>query len=175
MHTPSTVTRRTIVLGLGAAAALPLASCVGEGGAPTTAPKGAATGPVEGRVEFWTINLRKNFQMYFEDLISTFESENDGVTVEWVDVPGKDMTAKYLSAIASGKVPDVINVDSKNLGQLNATLAGLDDVYSDDDLSIFQPGLVDGLRVDNTLKGIPWYNSGTRICMYRKSTMDKIG
>src|SRR5699024_8745365 len=72
MHTPSTVTRRTIVLGLGAAAALPLASCVGEGGAPTTAPKGAATGPVEGRVEFWTINLRKNFQMYFEDLISTF-------------------------------------------------------------------------------------------------------
>lgn len=175
MHNRSIVARRTMLLGLGAAAALPLAGCVGEGGAPTTAPKGAATGPIEGKVEFWTINLRKNFQEYFEDLISSFESEHDGVTVEWVDVPGKDMTAKYLSAIASGKVPDVINVDSKNLGQLNATLAELDELYADDELSAFQPGLVDGLRVDSKLKGIPWYNSGTRICMYRKSTMDKVG
>lgn len=167
--------RSVMMMVAGAAVAPALSACVREGGQPVTDPDPVATGPIEGTVEFWTINLRKNYQDYFETLIDEFESAHEGVTVEWVDVPGADMTAKYLSAIASNTVPDVINVDSKNVGQLNATLADLDGLWSDDELTAFQPGLVEGLRVAGSLKGIPWYNSGTRIMAWRKSTMEKIG
>lgn len=177
MHERPTLARRTMLLGLGAAAAAPtLAGCVGAGGQPTnTAPSIDTDAPIEGTVQFWTINLRKNFQEYFETLIADFEAQHSGVTIDWVDVPGADMTSKFLSAIASGKAPDVVNVDSKNLGQLNATLTDLDSLYPGDDLAAFQPGLVEGLRVGGKLKGIPWYNGGTRLVVYRKSTMDKIG
>ncbi len=171
----ATMKRRSVMTMLAGAAVAPaLAACVREGGQPKTDPETAATGPIEGTVEFWTINLRKNYQDYFETLIADFEAAHDGVTVEWVDVPGADMTAKYLSAIASNKVPDVVNVDSKNLGQLNGTLADLDSLWSAEELTAFQPGLVEGLKVAGKLKGIPWYNSGTRIMAWRKSTMDQI-
>ncbi|HIT76161.1 MAG TPA: extracellular solute-binding protein [Candidatus Avipropionibacterium avicola] len=172
----ASIRRRSVMMMLAGAAVAPaLAGCVREGGQPTQEPAVEASGPIEGTVEFWTINLRKNFQEYFDTLISDFESQHDGVKVNWVDVPGEDMTAKYLSAIASNKVPDVINVDSKNLGQLDATLADHDALWSDEDLTAFQPGLVEGLRVGSTLKGIPWYNSGTRVMMYRKSIMEEAG
>ena len=38
----------------------------------------------KGTVKFWTINLRKNFQDYFDQLISDFEEQHPDVTVEWV-------------------------------------------------------------------------------------------
>lgn len=155
------------------AASLALTGCVATN---STAEKPvAADGEISGEVEFWTINLRKNFQDYFENIIAEFEKENPDVTIKWVDVPGAEMQTKYLAALAAGNVPDAVNVDAKNFGQLAMTFTDLKDYFSEDELAAYQPGLVDGLMVDETLYGIPWYNSGTLVGVYRKSIVDQVG
>ena len=61
------------------------------------------------------------------------------------------MQTKYLAALTTGDVPDAVNVDSKNLGQLATTFADIEDLFSEDELATYQSGLVDGLRVQSTL------------------------
>lgn len=178
MTTRKLTTRRALLassLGISGAA---LAGCVGAGGGSTVADSdGAAAGDgnLEGTVKFWTINLRKNFQDYFDQLIADFEELHPDVTIEWVDVPGQEMQTKYLAALTTGDVPDAVNVDSKNLGQLATTFADHEQFFSDEELAAYQPGLLDGQRVQDTLYGIPWYNSGTLVGVWRKSTMDQVG
>lgn len=178
MTTTGLTTRRTLLatgMGLSGAA---LAGCVGAGGggdSGTGGGAGEADGNLEGTVKFWTINLRKNFQEYFDTLIADFEEQHPGVTVEWVDVPGNEMQTKYLAALTTGDVPDAVNVDSKNLGQLATTFADIEGLFSEEELETYQSGLVDGLRVQDTLYAIPWYNSGSLVGVWRKSTMDEVG
>lgn len=163
---------RRALTGMLIAASLALTGCVATGGG------GGEPGPdgeITGEVEFWTINLRKNFQDYFETKISEFEKANPGTSIKWVDVPGAEMQTKYLAALAAGDVPDAVNIDSKNFGQLAMTLTDLGDYFTEEDLAEYQPGLVDGLRVEGTLYGIPWYNSGTLVGVYRKSIVDQVG
>ncbi|MGO1406965.1 MAG: ABC transporter substrate-binding protein [Brachybacterium sp.] len=178
MTTTRFTTRRALLATGAGLTGVALAGCLGAGGGGDSdgaAGAGAADGPLEGTVKFWTINLRKNFQDYFEQLIADFEEQHPEVTVEWVDVPGQEMQTKYLAALTTGDVPDAVNVDSKNLGQLATTFADLEEIFSEDELAIYQPGLVDGVRVQGTLYGIPWYNSGTLVGVWRKSTMDEVG
>lgn len=178
MTTRKLTTRRALLassLGISGAA---LAGCVGAGGGSTDADSdGAAAGDgnLEGTVKFWTINLRKNFQDYFDQIIADFEEMHPDVSIEWTDVPGSEMQTKYLAALATGDVPDAVNVDSGNLGQLATTLADIEQFFSEDELQTYQSGLLDGQRVSGTLHGIPWYTSGTLISVWRKSTMDDIG
>jgi len=178
MTTRKLTTRRAVLassLGVSGAA---LAGCIGAGDGSTRADSdGAASGDgnLEGTVKFWTINLRKNFQDYFEQLISDFEELHPDVTIEWVDVPGQEMQTKYLAALTTGDVPDAVNVDSKNLGQLATTFADLEEFFSEEDLAVYQTGLLDGQRVQETLYGIPWYNSGALVGVWRKTTMDELG
>ncbi|HIY25201.1 MAG TPA: extracellular solute-binding protein [Candidatus Brachybacterium merdigallinarum] len=176
-HRTGTPTRRALLAGGVGLSGAALAGCLGTGGGSDTdsAAAGGTDGPLEGTVKFWTINLRKNFQAYFDQLIADFEAENPEVTVEWIDVPGQEMQTKYLAALTTGDVPDAVNVDSKNLGQLATTFAAIEDHFSTEDLETYQPGLVDGLRVQDTLYAIPWYNSGTLVGVWRKSTMDEVG
>lgn len=168
---PRRLLRRTLAGAL-VAASLVLSGCVGGTGTPKDPD---VNGEISGEVEFWTINLRKNFQDYFDTQIANFEKENPDVTIKWVDVPGAEMQTKYLAALAAGNVPDAVNIDTKNFGQLAMTLTDLEDYFSADELAAYQPGLVDGLRVDKTLYGIPWYNSGTLVGVYRKSIVDQVG
>lgn len=181
MTTARFTTRRTLLASGVGLSGVALAGCLGAGGggggddSGAAAGAGGAEGALEGTVKFWTINLRKNFQDYFDQLISDFEEQHPDVTVEWVDVPGQEMQTKYLAALTTGDVPDAVNVDSKNLGQLATTFADIEDLFSEDELATYQSGLVDGLRVQSTLYAIPWYNSGSLVGVWRKSTMDEIG
>ncbi|MGA9379149.1 MAG: extracellular solute-binding protein, partial [Phormidium sp.] len=52
-------------------------------------------------VEFWTMQLQPQFTDYFNQLIASFEAENAGVKVRWVDVPWNDMQSKILTAVSA--------------------------------------------------------------------------
>ncbi|HZC27340.1 MAG TPA: hypothetical protein VE287_09955, partial [Actinopolymorphaceae bacterium] len=39
-------------------------------------------------IEFWTINLKQNYQSYVQGMIDGYEAKHKDVTVKWVDVPG---------------------------------------------------------------------------------------
>ena len=175
--TKQTSRRALLASGLGLSG-VALAGCLGIGGGGSEGGSdggAAADGPLEGTLKFWTINLRKNFQAYFEQIIADFEELHPDVAIEWVDVPGQEMQTKYLAALTTGDVPDAVNVDSKNFGQLATTFTDLTQYFSEEDMATYQPGLIDGQTVQDTLYGVPWYNTGTLVGVWRKSTMDQVG
>jgi putative chitobiose transport system substrate-binding protein len=70
-----------------------------------------ASKPKGGDVEFWTMQLQPKFTDYFKTLIAEFETQNPGTKIKWVDVPWAAMESKVLTAVSSGSVPDVINLN----------------------------------------------------------------
>ncbi|MFD1934763.1 MULTISPECIES: ABC transporter substrate-binding protein [Nonomuraea] len=131
--------------------------------------------PFEGEVEFWTINLKKNYSDFITGLIGEYQKQHPKVTVKWVDVPGQESATKLLAAVASGDVPDAVNISSLDLGRFAPSLAPLDEHFKPADLADFQPNLVEPLRVDGKLYAVPWYNGGAPVAMYRTSVVGKAG
>ncbi|KAB8190274.1 extracellular solute-binding protein [Nonomuraea phyllanthi] len=167
------MTRSALVVG---AVALTLftAGCV-AGTSPQTAAAPADDQPFEGEVEFWTINLKKNYSDYITGLIAQYEKEHPKVSVKWVDVPGQESATKLLAAVASGDVPDAVNVNSVELGRFVPSLEPLDAYFGQAELADFQPNLVEPMRMDGKLYAVPWYNGGSPVAMYRKSVVSKVG
>ncbi|GAA0934241.1 sugar ABC transporter substrate-binding protein [Nonomuraea longicatena] len=135
----------------------------------------ASDQPFEGEVEFWTINLKKNYSAYIDGLIAAYQKQHPKVTVNWVDVPGTESATKLLAAVASGDVPDAVNVNSIELGRFVPSLEPLDAYFGTAELADFQPNLVEPLRTGGKLYAVPWYNGGAPVAMYRKSVMGKVG
>jgi multiple sugar transport system substrate-binding protein/putative chitobiose transport system substrate-binding protein len=156
-----------------AGVALLASACVSGGGSGSAS--GGAGSAKSATLTFWTINLKKNFNAYFTSLISSYEKSHPGVRINWVDVPGTDIATKLLSSLASGNVPDVVNIDSSNLGAFQDKMADLTKYFSAKDLADFEPGLLDSLRSNGKLTAIPWYNGGAPVGIYNMSVMKKAG
>jgi ABC-type glycerol-3-phosphate transport system substrate-binding protein len=60
---------------------------------------------------FLTWNAPSNAPM-FKDWIETFEAQNPGVKVQWVDKPGTEWPAYYQTQLVAGSPPDLINVQA---------------------------------------------------------------
>src|SRR3954465_3192751 len=54
-------------------------------------------GPIT--LEFWTINLKKDFSDYIQGLIQSYEKAHPNVKIKWVDVPGQEVERKLLAAL----------------------------------------------------------------------------
>jgi putative chitobiose transport system substrate-binding protein len=148
-----------------------ISACVGKDGSDD----GGAGNAEKATLAFWTINLKKNFNGYVTDLITKYQAAHPGITIEWVDVPGADIATKLLSALASGDTPDVVNIDSTNLGPFADKLTDLGAYFDGAALADYQPGLVDSLRFNGTLRAIPWYNGGAPVGIYNMDIMSKVG
>jgi len=176
MCIPSSSRRRVRGSALRLAAAMVavvvLASGCVSGGSSTS---GGAGSTKSATLTFWTINLKKNFNNYITGLITTYEQAHPGIKINWVDVPGADIATKLLASIASGDVPDVVNIDSSNLGPFADKMADLSKYFTASDLSDYQPGLVDSLRLNGGLRAIPWYNGGAPVGVYNMSIMKQVG
>lgn len=161
--------------GVSAALALCLftTGCVAGTSSGSAAP--AADQPFEGEVEFWTINLKKNYSAYIEGLIAEYHKQHPKVTLKWVDVPGQESATKLLAAVASGDVPDAVNITSLDLGRFAPSLKPLDDHFKPEELADFQANLVEPLKQDGRLYAVPWYNGGAPVAIYRKSVVTKAG
>lgn len=132
-----------------------LISC---GGAPQSG--SSASNPAGGQeVEFWTMQLQPDFTDYFNGLIETFEAENPGITVRWVDVPWSDMQSKILTAVSAGTAPDVVNLNPDFALQLAGRNAWLD--LNEKVPAEVQQQYLSKIWQANTLEGksfaIPWY------------------
>lgn len=124
-----------------------------------------------GEVEWWTINLKANFGDYVQGLIDTYEADHPGTTIKWVDVPGADLATKLLAALSAGEPPDLVNVGSTDLGRFGKSVADLNEYFTEEDLDAYQPSLVGPLERDGVLTGLPWYNGGSPVSIYRKSAI----
>ncbi len=127
-------------------------------------------------LDFWTIDLKANFQDYFEKLIENYEEENPGVHIKWTDLPYDDIRAKLVTAIAGGNAPDVVNLNT----QIALTLAGkgtlvdLNSAASVEQKSIYTESLWDSAKLGDHVYAFPWYASPD-IMFYNKELFDKAG
>ncbi len=127
-------------------------------------------------IEFWTMQLQPQFTEYFTGLNSTFEKENQGVKVRWIDVPWDAMESKILSAVSAKTAPDVVNLNPNFASQLatrNAWL-NLNEKIAPGTRQQYLPKIWQASTIDDISFGIPWYLT-TRITIYNKELLSKAG
>ncbi|NJN90664.1 MAG: extracellular solute-binding protein, partial [Leptolyngbyaceae cyanobacterium SL_5_14] len=125
-------------------------------------------------VEFWTMQLQPEFTDYFNQLIASFESENPGTTVRWVDVPWADMQSKILTAVSAGTAPDVVNLNPDFAAQLAGLNAWLDlgDKISPEQQQQYLPKIWEAGTLDGKNFGIPWYLT-TSVTIYNQQLLEQ--
>jgi putative chitobiose transport system substrate-binding protein len=127
-------------------------------------------------IEFWTISLQPTFTDFFNKLISDYETANPGVTVKWTDLPYESIQEKLVTAVAGGKSPDVVNLNT----QMALTLAGknalvdLNAEATEEQKGIYVESLYDSTKIGDSVYAFPWYAS-PNIMMYNKELFDKAG
>nr|WP_330220726.1 sugar ABC transporter substrate-binding protein [Phormidium ambiguum] len=127
-------------------------------------------------VEFWTMQLQPQFTNYFNKLIASFEAENAGVKVRWVDVPWNDMQSKILTAVSAKTAPDVVNLNPDFAAQLAARNAWLelDGKIPQPVRQSYLPNIWQASTFNGKSFGIPWYLA-TQITIYNKVLFQRAG
>lgn len=128
-------------------------------------------------LEFWTINLKKSFNDYIQGMIDAYESEHPNIKINWVDVPGADVTKKMVTALASDDVPDVINETMLGFATVKSqgVLAPFNEYVSEEALGTFIPGLCSPLMQNGNMYAIPWYNMGSYVSFINAELYNKAG
>ena len=127
-------------------------------------------------IEFWTMQLQPKFTDYFNKLIATFEAENKGVKVRWVDVPWAARENKILTAVSAKTAPDVVNLNpgfATQLAARNAWLA-LDTKVPSSVREQYLPNIWQDNTLNNKSFGIPWYLTSS-VTVYNKQLLSKAG
>ncbi|WP_155055312.1 ABC transporter substrate-binding protein [Streptomyces blattellae] len=175
----STGRRRTFVAGalLGS---LLLSSCViGSDSDSTSNDSNASDGEVSGTITFQTWNLKNDkFTPYFNDLIASFEKENPGTTIKWVDQPAEGYQDKLSADAAAGSLPDVVDMGPEAAYTLAQSGVLLDLSKEDPEA---QDQYLDKAWEAMTFEGLgggtygyPWYlNTGPSF--YNKELLQKCG
>jgi len=126
-------------------------------------------------VEFWTLSL-STFSDYINAVIDSFEEANPDIKINWVDVPYDAFQQKIIAAIASGKAPDLVNMNTPwvidFVGQ-NA-LSPIDEYVTEVDKYLYLPNYWDVTVIDGKSYAIPWYLS-PQIMLYNKQIFEDAG
>jgi len=128
------------------------------------------------KIELWTMQLKPTFEVYMNDLITSYKKENPSIEIEWVDLPAKEIEQKALTSIAGGKSPDIINLNpefSSQLAELD-TLANLDEYVSKDVKDKYFKNIWDASSFNKKTYGFPWYLS-TSVVIYNKEIFKQAG
>lgn len=127
-------------------------------------------GPATGTVEVWAMGTEGEL---LPDLAEQFEADNPDVTVNVTPVPWESSTEKINTAIATGEVPDVMQVGTTLMSGF-VGLDGLAPTPEGIDPDAFFPGAWDTTVVDGTSYGVPWYVE-SRVLYYRTDLAEKAG
>ncbi|GAA6615684.1 ABC transporter substrate-binding protein [Scytonema sp. NUACC26] len=128
------------------------------------------------KVEFWTMQLQPQFTDYFKSLITSFESQNPGTKVTWIDVPWTAMENKILTAVSAKTPPDVVNLNPDFASQLAGRNAWLDlDAKVPSSVrSSYLPNIWKASTLNGKSFGIPWYLT-TRLTIYNTDLLKQAG
>lgn len=127
-------------------------------------------------LEFWTVNLRKGFEDYFLNLISEYEQANEGVKIDWVDVPGDQINQKIITALQGDDIPDVVNLPDKALHLLpESAVYPINELVDESRLDVYIPGLMESVTSGDKVLEIPWYNAGPRVGLLNKKLYEDAG
>ncbi|BAY89119.1 MULTISPECIES: ABC transporter substrate-binding protein [unclassified Tolypothrix] len=171
MFKTSKFRRLTVFVLLGLLTSWIVSCSTGNVGTQTKQASGGAT-----TIEFWTMQLQPQFNGYFQNLIASFESQNKGIKINWVDIPWAAMENKILTAVSAKTPPDVVNLNPDFASQLagrNAWL-DLDTKVSNEVISSYLPNIWKASTLNGKSFGIPWYLT-TRLTIYNTDLLKQAG
>jgi len=178
--------RSLLALGLGAA--LVLAACGGDDDAASTDPSSAGadaapcpigalddvTGPVE--ITFWH-QLQASNEEALQAQVERFHAAQDEVRVKLV-YQGEDLLAAYRSALSTGALPDVLQIEETQLatmvdsGRTLPVQACVDaEGYA---LADFLPRTIAYYTLDGELRSMPW-NVSNPVLLYSPAMFEAAG
>ncbi|KUK83686.1 MULTISPECIES: ABC transporter substrate-binding protein [Petrotoga] len=126
-------------------------------------------------VEFWTLSL-STFSDYVNSVIDTFEAANPDIKINWVDIPYNAFQQKLIASIASGNVPDLVNMNTPwviDFAAQNA-LSPIDEFVPVADKYVYLPNYWEATVIDGKSFAIPWYIS-PRILLYNRQIFEEAG
>ncbi|MBD2209892.1 sugar ABC transporter substrate-binding protein [Calothrix sp. FACHB-156] len=171
MFKTSKFRRLTVFVLLGLLTSWIVSCSTGNVGTRTEQASGRAT-----TIEFWTMQLQPQFNSYFQNLIASFESQNKGIKINWVDIPWAAMENKILTAVSAKTPPDVVNLNPDFASQLagrNAWL-DLDTKVPNEVRSSYLPNIWKASTLNGKSFGIPWYLT-TRLTIYNTDLLKQAG
>lgn len=118
---------------------------------------------------FWTLQLSA-YSDYFNKIIAEFEEQNPEIKIKWIDVPYSEGEKRTLASIMGDNPPDLVNLNpdfSVMLAQIKALKT-----FSKEDLSQFNPQIINLLKLNDEYFGIPFYATSS-ITYINKSLVNK--
>ncbi|MEE1650009.1 extracellular solute-binding protein [Brachybacterium sp. J144] len=163
------LSRRSALVGTGAALAAGLAACAppnnGTVNAEPTIP--AADGKVTVTYWAWLKDLQK--------VADVFNASQDRITVEATWIPGGNSGgyAKILSAVAAGGGPDIAQVELRQIPEfaLAGALVDLTRYGFGDQESLFDPGAISQVKVGDSFWGVP-QDTGPVATFYNREVLE---
>lgn len=112
-------------------------------------------------------------------LAEEFEKENKDIDVKVQAIPWDQAHDKLLTAVASKKGPDVIQMGTTWMPEFSAANALLDLTpyikdYPELDSNNFYEGSVETTKFEDKIVGVPWYID-TRVLYYRTDLLNEVG
>ncbi|MBB6097862.1 putative chitobiose transport system substrate-binding protein [Deinobacterium chartae] len=127
-------------------------------------------------LEYWTLSLKPFFTDLIEGQIKAFEKANPQYSVRWTDVPFDAVQQKLLSAIASGRAPDVVNLNAEMVTGFYAqgALEPLNAIAPKGALNTYLPRAKTAFTFDKQLYAVPWYWA-PKVVAYNSEIFKKAG
>lgn len=128
------------------------------------------------KIEFWTIALKPQFTEYINSVINKYENNNPQIEIEWLDLPYSVIMQKFMSSIAGGMPPDLVNLDANYafiLARRNA-LCSTSEYVNESVKNLYFEKLWNTVVVNDINYAMPWYAS-TQILIYNTSIFEKAG
>jgi putative chitobiose transport system substrate-binding protein len=125
----------------------------------------------------WTIGLKgnKNFENYLNGIYDAYKKLHPNVTIKWEDY-GAEIDQKFLTAVASGNAPDVVNFNTSYSLRIasNGALADINKIITPEQKAVYFPTIFDATKVGDAVYSVPWYAS-LQVAMINKDLFTKAG
>ncbi|WP_141430514.1 sugar ABC transporter substrate-binding protein [Bacillus sp. 03113] len=128
-------------------------------------------------ITFWRNSGNDAENKVYEDLIKSFEKENPKIDVKMTPIPFADYSTKLRTALASGNPPDILAVDSPDLGayaEAGALLSIDDYMKKEGNIEDIPEGTLAGVTYKDKIYLAPIVQSGIAM-FYNKNLFKKAG
>lgn len=120
---------------------------------------GGAAMAAKTQITFWTMSLTPQFTDYIQGMVNQYEKMHPDVDVVWQDIPWNTIQQQFLTAVASGDAPDVINMPGAwviGMAQRGA-LHNMEELVDKADRAKYFEGIWVNTLWNGKTWGIPWY------------------